>query len=250
MAVLNDKRHDGGDKVVFGKRGAFGPDDVTRLVLERRESHRFVCARLYRFLVSETAEPSADLLDPLAERYAAGGCDTGKLVETILRSHHFFSPAAYRQKVKSPVEFAVGIVRGLNGTVGGRPLAAAVEPLGQVLFAPPSVKGWDAGPAWLNAQTLLARQNLALALTSGEDGRFGRRCDPLAALGDRTADADAVDFLLATFLQGDVPAATRTRLLAAPTPRRRTYQSDTEIADARRRTLAGLVLTLPEFQLN
>jgi glycine/D-amino acid oxidase-like deaminating enzyme len=70
-------------------------------------------------------------------------------------------------------EFAVGIVRGLEGNVGPLNLANALETLGQVLFAPPSVKGWDGGPAWLNAQTLLFRQNLALALTSTEDARFG-----------------------------------------------------------------------------
>ena len=222
VAVLNQKRHDAGEKVVFGKTGKFGPDEVTRLVLTKRESPRFVCQKLYRFLVSETAEPSADLLDPLAERYAASGFDTGKLVETVLRSRHFFSPAAYRQKVKSPVEFAVGLVRGVGGTVGAKPLAEAIEPLGQVLFAPPSVKGWDGGPAWLNAQTLLARQNLALAMTTGEDARF-RRCDPA------TLAADPLD----VFLQGDVPAATRARL-----------------APAAKRTRAALVLTLPEFQLN
>lgn len=245
VAVLNDKRHDAGEKVVFGKKGKFGPDDITKLVLERQESPRFVCARLYRYLVAETAEPTPALLDPLAEKYAASGFDTGKLVETILRSRHFFSAAAYRQKVKSPVEFAVGIVRGLGGSAAAQPLAAALEPMGQVLFAPPSVKGWDGGTAWLNAQTLLARQNLALRLTGGD----ARRLDPARLLAGRS-DAEAADFLLATFLQNDVPAATRDRLLSAPAPRKRAYQTDADLADARRRTMAGLVLTLPEFQLN
>ena len=234
VAVLNQKRHDAGDKVVFGRRGRYGPDDVTKLVLDKRESPRFVCQKLYRFLVSEAAEPTPDLLDPLAEKYAAGGFDTGKLVETILRSRHFFGPAAYRQKVKGPVEFVVGLVRGFGGTAGGKPLAEAVEPLGQVLFAPPSVKGWDGGPAWLNAQTLLARQNLALAVASGDDPRF-RRCDPA------TLAADPLD----VFLQGDVPAATRDRLAKAPAAKK-PYPSAADPKRAR----AGLVLTLPEFQLN
>src|SRR6185295_1617485 len=101
-----------------------------------------------------------------------------KLVALMLRSNLFFSPAAYRARIKSPVEFAVGIVRGLEGVVGSTPLVQAMENLGQVLFAPPSVKGWDGGPTWLNAQTLLGRNNLALALTSTEDSRFAARCDP------------------------------------------------------------------------
>ena len=83
-----------------------------------------------------------------------------------------------------------------------------------MLFAPPSVKGWDGGPAWLNGQTLLFRQNLALALTSTEDARFGRRSDPAALLAEaRQArpTREVVDFFLDLFLQGDVPADARER---------------------------------------
>src|SRR5207237_9484579 len=105
-------------------------------------------------------------------------------------SNLFCSPEVYREKIKSPVEFAAGIVLGLEGTAGALPLTEALESLGQVLFAPPSVKGWDGGPAWLNAQTLLGRNNLALALTSTEDARFGSRCDPAALLAKHGANTD------------------------------------------------------------
>ena len=82
------------------------------------------------------------------------------------------------------------------------------------MFYPPSVKGWDGGQAWLNGQTLLFRQNLALALTSTEDARFGRRTDPAALVRKhgKQADAAAIDFFVELFLQGDVPAESRTRL--------------------------------------
>ena len=133
----------------------------------------------------------AELIDPLAEEYRKSDFDIGKLVATMLRSNLFFSPDAYRARIKSPVEFATGIVRGLEGTAGALPLAAALEGLGQVLFAPPSVKGWDGGPAWLNAQTLLGRNNLALALTSGDDTRFATRCDPAVVLGKHGVKTDA-----------------------------------------------------------
>src|SRR5205814_6308565 len=114
-------------------------------------------------------------------------------------SNLFFSPAVYRTRVKGPVDFALGIVRALEGRIGTTALAMSLEELGQSVFYPPSVKGWDGGPAWLNGQTLLTRQNLALALTSTEDPRFGRRTDP-AALADKygkQGDAEVVDFFLA-----------------------------------------------------
>ena len=55
--------------------------------------------------------------------------------------------------------------------VPGRvPLSDFVEPLakmGQVLFAPPNVKGWDGGRAWINTNTMFTRQNLLVYLLTG-----------------------------------------------------------------------------------
>ena len=50
------------------------------------------------------------------------------------------------------------------GEVAGRMLAS----LGQDLFAPPNVKGWDGGTAWINTNTLMSRYNLAGFLVSGK----------------------------------------------------------------------------------
>ena len=254
--VLNSRQHDNGVKRVLGKSGKFNGDDVVKVCLDQPACPRFVVRKLYRFLISETDTPGADLIDPLAEQYRASGFDTGKLVATMLRSNLFFSPAAHRAKIKEPVEFVTGIVRGLEGTVGTLPLADSLEGLGQVLFAPPSVKGWDGGQAWLNAQTLLSRNNLALALTSTTDGRFGRRCDPAAALerhGAKT-DEEVVGFLLGTFLQGGVPPEAREKLLGYLDQAKRTrhpiYWTPDDVQNHRLRAVTHLVLTLPEFQLN
>jgi hypothetical protein len=157
--------------------------------------------------------------------------------------------------VKSPVEFAVGIVRGLEGAAGPLSLAQSLESLGQTLFAPPSVKGWDGGPVWLNAQTLLFRQNLALALTGTADNRFGRRCDPVAVLRKHGRDTDesAVEFFLTVFLQNDVPPESRNKLLAyladSKGAKYPAYWTSDDVAHHRLRTVAHLTLTLPEFQL-
>jgi hypothetical protein len=254
--VLNPREHDAGEKTVLGRTGNWKADDIVRIMLDQPACPRFIARKLYRFLVSDTEVAPPELIDPLAEQYRRSGFDTGKLVETILRSNHFFSPAAYRQKVKGPVDFAVGIVKGLEGNVGPLRLAEALEGLGQVLFAPPSVKGWDGGPAWLNGQTLLFRQNLALAITSTADGRFGRRCDPVSVLmkHDRTTDEAVVDFFLGVFLQNDVPPESRKRLLdylgASKTVKYPVYWTEDDAAHHRLRTVAHLTLTLPEFQLD
>jgi hypothetical protein len=254
--TFDRRQHDAGSKTVFGKTGTFTGEDIAKLCLEHQACPRFIVRKLYKFLVSDTDTPAADLINPLAEEYRKSGFDTGKLVSTILRSNLFFSPAAYRAKIKSPVEFAVGTVRLLEGTAGTLPLAEALESLGQVVFAPPSVKGWDGGPAWLNAQTLLGRNNLALAITSTEDARFGTRCDPATLLARHgiKGDARTVDFLLGLFFQGDVPPAARGKLIdylkTAQGVKYPAYWSADDVANHRTRAVTHLVLTLPEYQLN
>jgi uncharacterized protein (DUF1800 family) len=164
--TVNQGKHDASEKKVLGKRGTFQGEDIARICLDQAACPRFIVRKLYKFLISDSGSPDPELIDALAGLYRASDFDTGKLVSVMLRSNLFFSPASYRAKIKSPVDFAVGIVRALEGAAGALPLAAALEGLGQVLFAPPSVKGWDGGPAWLNTQTLLERNNLALALVS------------------------------------------------------------------------------------
>src|SRR5579875_402272 len=254
--VFNAKQHDDGVKTVLGQTGQWDADDIVRICLEQESAAPFLVSKLYRFLISETVTPTPELLTPLAQQFRKSGYDFGALVRTMLSSNLFFSPLVYRTRIKSPVDFSLNIVRGLEGKIGTTALAQALEQLGQNLFSPPSVKGWDGGKSWLNGQTLLFRQNLALALTSTEDARFGRRCDPaaLAHKYHKETDAELVDFFLHLFLQGDVAAQTRMRLLhyqqqahKLPAP---VYWTQQDSADQRVRSLCHLVLTLPEFQLD
>ncbi|MCI0680898.1 MAG: DUF1800 domain-containing protein [Gemmataceae bacterium] len=263
-AVFQANQHDDTEKNVLGRRGRFRGDDVVRICLEQESAPYFICGKLFKFLVSESITPSAALLEPLATEFRRSDYDFGALVERVLRSNLFFSAQAYRSKVKQPVDFALGIVRGLEGHgagegrrgIGSVALSAALEGLGQRVFYPPSVAGWDGGRAWLNGQTFLLRQNLALALTSTTDDRFGRRTDPaeLARRRRRQMPEEQVDFFLRLFLQGDVPADARQRLLDYLDDARRqpypVYWSEADAADQRVRAVCHLVLCLPEFQLD
>jgi uncharacterized protein (DUF1800 family) len=255
QAVFRPAEHDDGEKTVLAQRGRWRDEDIVRICLEQPSAPYFITAKLFRFLVSDTLPAAPELLAPLATEFRRSNYDFGALVERVLRSNLFFSSQVYRTKVKSPVEFALGIIRPLEGRVGTTALGIALEGLGQRLFYPPSVAGWEGGRAWLNGQTLIFRQHLALALTSTEDNRFGRRTDParLARAQSRRSDAEVVSFFVDLFLQGDVPAATRERLLryqreaqSQPVPM---YWTAEDAADQRVRSLCHLVLNLPEFQL-
>jgi hypothetical protein len=257
-AVFREADHDPGEKNVLGQRGRWRADDIVRICLEQESAPYFIVRKLFRFLISETLEPTPALLEPLAAEFRRSDYDFGALAERMLRSNLFFSPQAYRTRIKSPVDYVLGIVRALSSErgVGTVELGRALEGLGQRLFYPPSVAGWEGGRAWLNGQTFLLRQNLALALTSTNDARFGRRLDPAPLLRrhEAASNEQKVDFLLRLLLQGDVPAASRDRLLqyAADAERQSypVYWTEQDAANHRTRTLCHLVLCLPEYQLD
>jgi len=254
-AAFNPKQHDAGIKTVLGQKGAWTGKDIVRICLEQKSAPYFITSKLYRFLISDGVPAPRELMEPLASQFRASDYDFGALVETMLRSNLFFAPAVYRTRIKSPVEFALGIARALEGRIGTTALALKLEELGQNLFYPPSVKGWDGGAAWLNGQTLLLRQNLALDLTSTENAQFGRRTDPavLARKYAKQGDTEVVSFFLRLFLQGDVPADARAKLTSYQQQARGhsypVYWTKEDVDNHRVRTLCHLVLTLPEFQL-
>jgi hypothetical protein len=254
--TLNAGQHDASEKSLLGKSGKFKAEDIVDICLEQKSCPSFIVGKLFRFLVSDSMSAGPELLNPLANEFRQSNFEFGKLVERMLRSNLFFSEHAYRARVKSPVDFAIGVVRGLEGNVSTSALAQALEGLGQQLGSPPSVKGWDGGQAWLNGQTLLFRQNLALALCSTEDNRFNSRTDPArtARKYNEHAEDKPVDFFLKLFLQDDVPGGTRDRLVSYLNQAREqsspAYWTVEQVNDHPLRALCHLVLTLPEFQLD
>ena len=159
------------------------------ILLKQPSAARFLVGKMYRLLISEAQPPPARIIEPLAAGYQQREFDTAWLVETMLASNLFFSPHAVRQRIKSPVEFAVGLLRPLRGTANMYAVAEDLRSLGQGVFYPPNVKGWDGGQEWINSASLLARANLAWGLVSSTDSRLKCRV-PLEELA-RQAAADA-----------------------------------------------------------
>ncbi len=240
------QEHDETIKSLLGREGNFAAEDLMRILLEEPATARTVVRRLYRWLISETEEPSDARIAPLAESFAKD-YHVARLVETMLRSNLFFSPQAYRQRVKSPLEFGVGIVKALEGMVSATQLAQDAANLGQDLCRPPTVKGWTGGRYWINAATLVGRHNLAAALLqSGKP--YDGKLDPWAVAQKRgsTTPEAAARFVLDLFLQGDLESGIREAVLRN---RQRPATDGDSGPGATLRRLAYALATLPEYQL-
>jgi len=86
----------------------------------------------------------------------------------MFRSEEFYSDDIVRNQVKSPVQWLIGRVRMLECDLPPTLVSwGMVRQLGQDLFAPPNVKGWDGGITWITTNTLLTRYNDAQSLVQG-----------------------------------------------------------------------------------
>ena len=116
-------------------------------------------------------------------------------MDVILRSRHFYSRAAYRQRIKSPVEWSAGLVRMLEvarSALNPLALAAACDAQGQELFVPPNVEGWAGGSTWINSGTLLERTNWAADVVWGRAGNGLTPFDPAAWAARYKLPADRI----------------------------------------------------------
>jgi uncharacterized protein (DUF1800 family) len=161
---------DSSAKTFLGRTGPWKTPDILRIILEHPATAEHLCRRLYGWFIDESSEPDDELIRPLATEYRASNYSTQHVVGFMLRSKLFFSRAVYRARIKSPVEFCVGLIRQLEPARSSNLLrltSTSCERQGQKLFDPPSVKGWNGGRAWLNSNTTLMRLNWTAELLAG-----------------------------------------------------------------------------------
>jgi len=207
-AVFNPKAHDDGLKAFLGRTGPFGGGDVIAIIVEQPIHQRFIARKLLEFFVYSDPEP--ELIESLASVYALAGFDLARTVATILRSNVFYSNRAYRALPKSPIEFAIGTLRYLGVTTVPDNLPIVLARMGQEPINPPSVKGWDGGPAWINTTTMLARFNYVNALMATTAPTLAPDAIVRAAGGYDAARV--VEVLVSGALQDDVTADARATL--------------------------------------
>lgn len=150
-------QHDDGVKTLLGRSGNLTGDDVLRTLLAHPRTAEHIVGKLWREFVSPTPDPVE--VKRIAARFRDSGYEIQVALGALLTSNAFYAPANRATLVKSPVELVVGTLRQFRFSTGEMlPFAFTVTQLGQNLFAPPNVKGWPGGEAWINSSTLLARK--------------------------------------------------------------------------------------------
>ncbi|MCH7720870.1 MAG: DUF1800 domain-containing protein [Planctomycetes bacterium] len=170
---FNPKIHDPGIKRFQGRQGLFDGYDIIDIILKRNATSRHLATKLLEFFVR--ADPPRHLVDALEYELRVKRYDLRETMRTLLSSEAFYSDEAMFSLVKSPVELVVGTVRMLEVEPEDvHALALAAEMMGQNLFQPPNVKGWDGGLKWINTATLFTRYNFAAIFIIKGTGHAGR----------------------------------------------------------------------------
>ncbi len=245
-------QHDNGPKTVLDRTGNWNGDDVIDMLVGHPATARRLASKLFRFFVYDN--PAPDTIERFAEVYLRSGYDVRALVEAILRSPEFRSERAFHALIKSPIELIIGAVKALGIAALPRDAPAIARRMGQDLYNPPTVKGWDGGPAWITTSTLLERFNLAnrLITTRGREG-FATLRDELLTRRPGSAE-QVVDYFLQRFLDGDAADHVRRALVAYlrvndnGTPL--SFSLDARFIDLKVRGLIHLIMSLPGYQLN
>ena len=155
--------HDDGQKTFLGRTGNFDGDDVISIIVAQPQAAVFITAKLWNYFAGQM--PSPELNRALAEVLRAHGNNFKPMLRVMFRSEEFYGDDIIRNQVKSPVQWLVGSVRMLECDLPPAIISwGMLRQLGQDLFAPPNVKGWDGGVTWITTNTLLTRYNDAARL--------------------------------------------------------------------------------------
>jgi len=130
---------------------------------------RYLAEKLYRFFVNEFGAVNVTFVNRVASVYLQNGGDMRAVMREVLLSPELWDGGAYFARYSWPVEYVVRALKDIGWT--GYSVGDALTPLsnmGQILFEPPDVSGWDLGQRWFSTSAMLSRMNFASSLAANQ----------------------------------------------------------------------------------
>ena len=263
--------HDKGEKIVLGHKilagGGIGDGErVLDILTSHPSTARFIATKLARRFISD--DPPQSVIDRAAATFLKTDGSIRETLRAIVTSPEFFSPAAYRAKVRTPFEYIAAAIRALNAETSADPAAADwAKRMGQQMFGRVTPDGYpDRAEQWLTAGALLARFNFASALATNKIK--GTHFDPAQLFGDVDVNNPqaVADRLTNALLMSEVSQKTRDAVakiakakLASPSDRATAVKGVNYLSEVKQSSMPvaippyiGEVITMligsPEFQ--
>jgi len=254
--TFDPKQHDTGSKTFLGQTGNWDGGDIIRIVMANPACATFLARKLFSFFVWDG--PDDATVAPFAAALVQKGFDLREMMRTLLLSPEFSSERAYRAKIKGPVEFVAGLLRGLGVTTATRDTVSVARTMGQEIFNPPNVGGWTSGLGWISPGGILNRANYANKIVTARTASATVPAfDPNTLIGGKgltTPDALA-DYFIGLLLDGIATPEQRAALIAYLTLNDKgqpitTFALDAKTLDSKVRGLIHLVCSTPAYMLS
>ena len=217
--------------------------DLLTALAQHPETARRLARKLWNFFVSELEAPDPAFETAVANEYLLNGTEMKPVVRFILRSPWFLDQDSWYARYSWPAEFVVRAIREVGWN--GYSVDSARTPLvnmGQSLFEPPDVNGWELGPGWFSTGAMLARMNFASTLAANQRFNLGRAAAPF-----RATPEDVRDFFLDRLSPAPYEREPHADLLAYVNAGTAWTGSDTQL-NAKSAGLAKLIVGSSEYQ--
>jgi len=160
-------------KTIFGQTGNWDYDDVHNILFEHRtdEAANFICRKIYTHFVSH--EPDETIITGMATTFKNNNFEIAPVLRQLFKSEHFFDEVVLNVKIKSPIDMVISYLKTAefpitdfyNADLGYNNLLVSAyficAQLGQHLFNPPTVAGWEGDTTWVNNATLAGRWDIS-----------------------------------------------------------------------------------------
>jgi hypothetical protein len=156
--IFKESQHDTETKLFFNRIGKYNGDDIIDIILDDKQCARFISGKIYRYFVNPI--PNKAHVNAMADVFYAD-YNIEDLMRFVFLSDWFYDEENIGSKIKSPVEYLVGIANTVPVKFEReRDLLKIQKLLGQTLLDPPNVAGWKGDKAWIDANTIMARLKL------------------------------------------------------------------------------------------
>lgn len=250
---FNKGQHDFTQKTVLGVTGNLNGEEIVSILVKRPETSRFLARKLIAFFAYDN--PGKSFVERVAAAYRENNFSLAAMLKVIFEDKTFQSERTYHAKIKSPAELVVGSIKTLQIESLDNDLPQLMGAMGQDLFHPPSVKGWDGGEAWISSDTMMERFNFAARITTIRFDELMKTTTPtqLVHKFSLTNALELVNYFVDLLVEGDVSKSTRQRLVEYVSSdldgKKVSMIEDDRTLDAKLRGLVHLIMTLPTYQL-
>jgi len=143
--------------------------DLINALAANPNTGRYLARKLFRFFVSEFREPDPSFITRIAGVYANSRYDMRIVMREVFLTPEFWDPSSYWARYSWPAELVVRTLKdvGWSGFSADSTLTPLAN-MGQTLFEPPDVSGWDLGQSWFSSGAMLARMNFVSSLAANQ----------------------------------------------------------------------------------